>query len=247
MTTRSQCWIGLCATLMSTVTFGADVRGSKDHPLLKRYEGSTILRYTAKAFDEYVLPLGPSSGRGNEVSLPKSTRLEGKVTRITYLAPAGRSVLEVVRNYESELKSAGYVTVFSGADFTLGGDVVFKNNFAAAAGYRDIKVSDSSAAPTVADVVSKDQRFLGTKLTRPEGDVHVVVFATAIAEPFEASVPADPGAATYRHAATGQVIFQVDVVEAKAMETKMVTVAAAEMAAGITPNGRNALYRSPFD
>jgi OmpA-OmpF porin, OOP family len=246
MTSRSLCSSLLCALIMSTASFGGDVAGSKDHPLLKRYEGSSILRYTSKAFDEYVLPLGPSSGRGNEVRLPKSMRLEGAVTRITYLAPAGRSVLEVVRNYESELKNAGYATLFAGADFALGGDVVFKNNFAAAAGYKDVKLPGSSAINFV-DVVSKDQRFLAAKIARPEGDVHVVVYATAIAEPFEASVPADPSAATYRAAAKGQVVFQVDVVEAKTMESKMVTVAAADMAAGIARTGSIALYGILFD
>src|SRR5215472_14589415 len=35
----------------------ADVRGSKDSPLLKRYEGSVIVAYEYKAYDELALPL----------------------------------------------------------------------------------------------------------------------------------------------------------------------------------------------
>jgi flagellar motor protein MotB len=87
-----------------------DVEGSKDHPLLTRYPGSIITEYHQAEFDEFTLPLGKTKG---EDGLEKSQHLEGKITRIAYDAPAGRTVLEIYRNYESALARAGFKTLFT--------------------------------------------------------------------------------------------------------------------------------------
>ena len=80
-----------------------------DHPLLKRYEGSFIVAYSEKQSDQYKLILGkalnPSLESSGGKQIEKEQLLEGKVTRITYFGPKGRSVLEVFRNYEQELKT----------------------------------------------------------------------------------------------------------------------------------------------
>jgi OmpA-OmpF porin, OOP family len=86
-----------------------DVAGSKDHPLISRYPGSTINEYRQKAFDEYELPLSPVA----DGKYAKTQHVEGKVTAIYYTTPEGRSALEVSRNYESALKDAGFQTLFS--------------------------------------------------------------------------------------------------------------------------------------
>lgn len=46
--------------------------------------------------------------------LPILRESRGEVIRLTYRAPMARSPLEVVRNYENELKAAGYEALFSG-------------------------------------------------------------------------------------------------------------------------------------
>ena len=43
----------------------------------------------------------------------KSQRVEGRVTRILYVGPQERSPLEVVRNYEPELKKNGFETLYT--------------------------------------------------------------------------------------------------------------------------------------
>lgn len=92
----------------------ADVKGSKDHPLISRYSGSEIIGYEKKAFDGYRLVLGPHTRDANNNIVPKKKQdLEGRVTRILYKSPKGRSTLEVYRNYEKALKSAGFETMFS--------------------------------------------------------------------------------------------------------------------------------------
>jgi outer membrane protein OmpA-like peptidoglycan-associated protein len=95
-----------------------DVEGSKDHPLISRYPGSVIERYAQNAFDEFRLPLGKSNGDG---TFGKSLTLQGKITRIEYAVPSGRSVLEVFRNYESALKKAGFETLYTCASSALCG------------------------------------------------------------------------------------------------------------------------------
>ena len=86
------------------------MEGSKDHPLISRYPGSVITNYLTKEFDEFTLPLGKVI---DENKFTKSQHLEGKITRIVYVAPQGRTVLEVFRNYQGALKKAGFETLFT--------------------------------------------------------------------------------------------------------------------------------------
>jgi outer membrane protein OmpA-like peptidoglycan-associated protein len=87
-----------------------DIENSKDHPLVSRYPGSVITEYAFVEFDEFALPLGKVK---DDNTLEKAKHLEGKITRIGYQAPAGRSLLEVYRNYESALQKASFQTLYS--------------------------------------------------------------------------------------------------------------------------------------
>lgn len=91
------CFVSILASAQA-----ADVPGSKDHPVLARNPGSVIVEYSAKEFDEFLLPLGKLNSDGK---FTKSQRLEGKVTRIRYQFPKNRSVLEVSRNYETRFRA----------------------------------------------------------------------------------------------------------------------------------------------
>lgn len=83
----------------------ADHPGSADHPLLSRYAGSTLYQYgnenygTAKTF---------VSDKGK----PVERSAEGKVTNRMYFGPKGRSPLEIFRNYQGALRSAGYEVLY---------------------------------------------------------------------------------------------------------------------------------------
>jgi OOP family OmpA-OmpF porin len=125
-----------------------DVAGSKDHPLISRYPGSVITDYSVTAFDEYTLPLG----KLQQDQWAKSQHLEGKLTRIHYETPAGRSPLEVSRNYQQAFDRSGFQTLFScsGGEQCGGGAV---GNLGWCGG----------CSP----------RALSAKLPRPEGDVYV--------------------------------------------------------------------------
>jgi outer membrane protein OmpA-like peptidoglycan-associated protein len=136
----------LSATLLSAQAH--DMPGSKDHPLISRYPGSVIDEYAAKAYDAYTLPLG-KMGQGE---LAKSQPLEGKFTRIHYAIPAGRSTMEVLRNYQDALQHAGFQTLFTCALAQCG------------TGYIEGQTGWCGGCSA---------RHISAKLSRPEGDVYV--------------------------------------------------------------------------
>lgn len=125
-------FVGLVLSLciLSLATDGLaqlkDAAGSKDHPMVKRFEGSAIIGYEFLKFNDLVVLLGPVKGKYSQFekwefehgrsALPlaptKSQRVEGEATRILYVAPMGRSPLEILRNYERELQRLGFQTLF---------------------------------------------------------------------------------------------------------------------------------------
>jgi outer membrane protein OmpA-like peptidoglycan-associated protein len=132
-----------------------DVEGSKDHPLISRYPASHIIGYVSREYDEYLLPLG----KVEDDRPTQSQRLEGKITRITYQAPNGRSTLEVSRNFESALKQAGFQMLFSCAEPDCGSG----------------NVAQTVNTDNVINFWNNGfaQRHVTAKLARAEGDVYV--------------------------------------------------------------------------
>ena len=95
-------------------TLTTDAPNAKDHPLTGRYQGSTILLQTQKAFDEISFPAGPAlePDYSSKKKFSKLQRAEGKLTRTVYVAPKGRSSLEVFRNFSDSLTSKGFKPVW---------------------------------------------------------------------------------------------------------------------------------------
>ena len=133
-----------------------DVEGSKDHPLISRYPGSYIAKYLTKEFDEFALPLGPVDV---ENTITKNQPLEGKITRIVYVAPAGRTVLEVFRNYQEALTKAGFETLFTCGPQGCGSTIA--NAYANSGDSADYWGPEHGI------------HYISAKLARPEGDVYV--------------------------------------------------------------------------
>jgi outer membrane protein OmpA-like peptidoglycan-associated protein len=79
-----------------------------DHPLVTPYAGSSIYSKDVKAFDAYRV----FQGWDATAKAYKTQTLEGKVTKLLYTNPAGRSVLELYRNYESALKNGGVTVLY---------------------------------------------------------------------------------------------------------------------------------------
>jgi len=146
--------IGLSAPF--TVAQDQDVEGSQDHPLISRYPGSYIAKYLTKDFDEFALPLGPVN---EENTITKNQHLEGKITRIVYVAPAGRTVLEVFRNYQAALKKGGFETLFTCGPQGCGSTVA--NAYANSGDNGDYWGPEHGI------------HYISAKLARQEGDVYV--------------------------------------------------------------------------
>src|SRR5580704_15127339 len=99
----------------SQAVMSKDVTGGADNPLLGRYEGSVLIGQTQKAFYELILPSGVSQGSpwDNTRKFSATVSPQGRVTRLLYLAPPGRSTLEVATNYTDALKAKGMQQVFA--------------------------------------------------------------------------------------------------------------------------------------
>lgn len=100
----------LAAAFWPAAGVGAAEPG-KDHPLVGRYEGAVLDGYKAAAYDEVGLIQAPFQNWGG--GRPERLKLEGKVSLYYYQLPAGRSLLEVQRNYESSLKAKGFDVLFA--------------------------------------------------------------------------------------------------------------------------------------
>jgi outer membrane protein OmpA-like peptidoglycan-associated protein len=213
--------------LITSIVFAqGDVEGSKDHPLISRFAGSIIVYYDVKQFDEYIRALGKVEVERDEdnkrvFNLTKSKQLEGKVTRISYKAPKDRSILEVYRNYEPALKSAGFEILFTSSGKEIGDSYDWVRYF-----YESLNPLKRSARDGLIADEDRYQRYLSAKLSSPEGDVYVSLYVSL------------------RY---GCPKVQLDVIEVKPMETGLVTVNADALAKDIAKTGHVAIYGIYFD
>jgi len=225
---------GLCVGVSSA----ADVKGGKDHPLLKRYEGSSLLSYQQKNYDSLKMALECIVFDYNEGKMKpfKKVEVEGRKTTLFYNLPAGAGTLEGERQYENELKEKGFEVLFRAS-----GEEIEKNkgdNLAMEV-YGMTSSNTTQENPQILAMMGPDKtmsHYLVTRLTRPEGDVYCSVWA------FQAS-----WTAAALKAPEKSTIVRVDICEVKPMEQKMVLVKAEEMASQIALNGKVALYGIQFD
>ena len=128
----------------------------QDHPLLSRFPGSVIYAYQQNVFDEYGLILGKVVG----MEVEKVKELEGKVTKIVYDVPEGRSTLEVYRNYEAALTGAGFTMLWQAKGAEELGSWGDLRKFFGGMHYNHT-----------------NQRYLAAHLKRPEeGDVYMAFY-----------------------------------------------------------------------
>lgn len=90
----------VAANAAAHVDAGADPGG--DHPLIAPYQGSVRKTRSFEAFNEYLRIVG------RDGKATKTERLEGKLTRIRYDNPKGRSTFEIERNYRDALTARGF-------------------------------------------------------------------------------------------------------------------------------------------
>ena len=217
----------LSAVATSALAQEQDSPGTADHPMVSRYTGSFIDGQQVLDFDSYTLPVGPAvqDSEGQRVPSEKVS-LEGKITRTLYRGPKERSTLEILRNYQSALESAGFEILYTCGGKDCG--YLFHWLF-----YKERKqlILSTKTSGSAFDI-PQDLRYVAAK--GPVGDrtVHVSVL-----------IAYDAGFSKL----SKQPVTLVEVIESEAMDTGMVTIDAEAMAKGIDATGHIAIYGVYFD
>jgi OmpA-OmpF porin, OOP family len=247
--------LSLCILIATSIVFAdatipnADKAGSKDHPLLKRHDGSFIVAYEHQAFTDFVLPLsrleqvpGRKDTHNNSYYEPKQKKpLEGAHTRLVYLISANRSPLEVLRNYQQEITQKGGKILFECKDVDCGGSATRSSSGGGGdmslamflfpeERIKDPSFSNGNCAMT--ESIS-DQRYATAEI--PAVAAHLSILTYTLNDDL------------YCKAFSGRTIAVIDIIEGKAREQKMITVTSVEMAKEISSSGSFALYGIYFD
>jgi OOP family OmpA-OmpF porin len=213
------------ALLSPVLALAQDVPGAKAPPLISRYQGSRLVAFQDDSFASVVLP---SSYERNGDNWKHVQTVEGERERFVFLAPAGRTALEVQRNYEAALVAAGGVKVLScGA----------KEN------------CNSSAWDLRGDYAG----WLtdGALKTKADAAFHSL---NATGDTYHALFKVDKGGSTTwvtvltADGASEGAGTVLDIVQPRAMEAGKVALATAEaIAGGLKAEGRMAIYGVNFD
>jgi outer membrane protein OmpA-like peptidoglycan-associated protein len=211
-----------------------DAPGSADHALIKRFAGSWLAGQRVSEWDATVVPGSAETDKADKRQYASPLTLEGKVTQTVYIAPAGKSALEVWRNYEQALTAAGFRKRF--ACERQCADLYFAwqkqseptKGFVWAKGY--VVTPTGSRYSLTSAIGVDDGRMLVGTLGKPGQEATVLLYSSLAA-----------------NATTGQVATYVQVVEPKAMATGQVTVDPAALQAGLAAEGRVTLTGLFFD
>jgi OOP family OmpA-OmpF porin len=207
----------------------ADLAGSEDHPLICRFPGSKIIGYRHADWEQTQFP--SSAATDTTTSTFRSpVNVEGAITRIVYLAPVGKSPLEVFRNYQTALLQAGLKQNFA-CDGNCG-DLYFRWRFGNVRASMRWAVDGLPAAdepsrvwPAPNAITVEDGRALYGTLSRDGREVHILVYTSI---------------AGYRPVNAAATI--VEIAEPKAMLAGQVTVDAGAITKGLAAEGKIALY-----
>lgn len=207
------------------------VKGAKDHPLLSRYAGSKLTGYVFKDFDEVDLVAGKQiRNKDNKDVFEKIQTIEGKYTRIIYAYPKERSSVEVMRNYQTAIQTAGLKTVFTCEKAACGeafGSIMMDR--VGANGFHGEGDTDYWTSPF--NYGRTEPRYILATGKRTDGSV--VYAGVYVVAPTDGKL--------------GGVYLEI--VEPKAMEADKVSasLSSEDMSKGLASEGKVALYGLYFD
>ena len=215
---------GVAMQSMATEIARTDELHSKDSPIVSRFAGSTIIAYHEANYDEVALPMGPL----RRSQFEKTLATAGKVTRIVYASPAGKTAAEVFANFRDSLQGSGLKILYT---CTADGTPTACGGYDFAHAYSEqIFAHDGARRNVMIDLLwstSGDVRYLTAELQRGDRKVDVGVMVSQ-----NGQYPAG-------------VLLQV--IESGQMPTAQVTVDAAAMSRGLQSEGKIALYGLQFD
>ena len=217
--------------------WGRDAPGGQDPAPIRRFTGSWQIGYRAPQWDQTVFPTGPAVDTRGHKEWLNTVGVEGEVTRAFFLAPRGKSPLEVHRSYEQALAAAGLKAVFRcelkcddlyfGMDETLH----LAKGTAWAKGSLGTTQGDSRYSIDHGALSAYEGRFLyGTLPAAGGAPLHVLVY-TSLAE----------------NELTGVAATFIQTARPKAMQAGQVVVDAQALQQGLQAEGKVALYGIYFD
>ncbi len=215
------------AFTLVVAAYAADVPGSIDPAGVKRYTGSEIIGYRAPKFDEFLLPLGVPT----ELFPPayeKSLKVEGLISRHTYLAPAGRTPTELLRNYQIEFQRLGLTTLYQKGAGERGWF-----------GPTLTQISDEDQVGQILEYNEAQERVLVAK-SKDTPPTYYYLFVTSYRD---GVIPERLTGSVAKDSALAELI----VIAPEAMEVNMTLLNAAEMSSALSDAGKVALYGINFD
>jgi len=231
--------------LLGTIAHGqtpvptADLSGLSDPPGLSRYVGSVLIYRNDSAYDEVKLPVSKSATVDGKIVAPKTLDRSGQRVSLQYITPAGRSALEVLRNYQQATKPAGFETVYECAGDACGRTPDISRFYFAAL------VMPTTYWESVGD---RTPAYCGT--SQGIGDFRYAVLDNKSTGATLAIMTWRPGdvssycvQADYKARAS---VFVVSI-QAKAREQLMETLTATEIGQSLTATGKVAVYGILFD
>lgn len=226
----------LVVSLACGLAAAQDMPGAKDHPLIKRYAGSSIVAYDVKQFDSVDIPTSSfvkfnlSSGKREFVAPPVVA--EGRRTRIWYEAPGQTSSLEIFRNFSTELTEQGFSVLYdSSKDPKRGRWNGYLNSFA----FTKAPLATTRSQFVLTGASMDGINTLSAKREQQGQTTYVQLVA----------VQWDKPNVTYR--AQRGAYVALDIVDVGSLKQDMVSVSASEMSKAIASTGRIALYGILFD
>jgi outer membrane protein OmpA-like peptidoglycan-associated protein len=216
-----------------------DLKGLSDPDGLKRYTGSVLIYRGDAAYDELKFPLARVSTQGDQPVAARSLDRAGQRTTLQYISPAGKSSLEVVRNYQQDLKAAGYKATYECSGDACGSaDWIRQGYFAAllVPGSYWNNIGDNSPAACGGGAFIGDFRYALLDNAATGSTVAVMAW-----RPGDVSVYCEEVEYKKR---TSVIVVKLDT---KAREQAMEALSASEMGKSLDASGKVAVYGILFD
>jgi OOP family OmpA-OmpF porin len=219
-------------------TPSTDLPGSTDHPVISRFTGSVLVGYVQQDWAATELPGAGGVSKTDRRKFADPVLAEGKLTRLFYLGPPGKTALEIFRNQQQALTAAGFKPRFScelkachDAYFSLDKHARGKTMDWVNGSIYGVKGSFKGSRWSLPMALSADEgRMLVGTLTRGGATLDILLY-TSLAE----------------NQYTDRAATYIEIVEPKAMPTGQVMVDANAITAGLKADGRIALTGLFFD
>ena len=207
--------------------------------MLKRFNGSLLVGSAQHDWAQRSFP-DASGVSKSEDKFARPVSLEGKVTRLFYLAPLGKGPLEVFRNHQQALSAAGFKTTWgceteaqgcTKASFAIDKYERMKGMHWAEGDLPANGGEHRGSTWALASAISYEQgRMLVGTLSSGGRTLNLLLY-TSVAE----------------NTHTGRAATYIEIVEPKAMPTGQVAVDAKAIGQGLQSEGRVALTGLFFD